>query len=52
MYNHSLIGGKHCYKHIPMGIDNPPETFKQKKDDLFHLFGFICGYIEYLFIYK
>ena len=33
-----------------MGIDNSPEMFQQKMNDLFHGFEFICAYIYDLLI--
>ena len=33
-----------------MGISNSPDIFKQNMNDLFHGFGFICAYIDYLLV--
>ena len=31
---------------LPMGIDNSPDIFQQKMNDLFHSFEFIFSYID------
>ena len=41
---------KYNYKPLPTGVDNSPETFQQKMNDLFHGFEFIRAYIDDLFI--
>ena len=33
--------GKYCYKLIPMKVNNSPEHFQQKMNDLFQIFDFI-----------
>ena len=33
-----------------MGVANSPETFQQKMNDLFHVFEFICAYIDDILI--
>ena len=42
--------GKYCYKRLPMGVADSPESFQQKMNDLFHGFRFICAYIYDLLI--
>ena len=41
---------KYCYKNLPMGVANSPEIFKQKMNDIFHGFEFICAYIYELLV--
>ena len=45
-----LLWGKYSYKRIPMGVDNSPDIFQQKMNDLSHGFESICAYIDELFI--
>ena len=33
--------GNNCYKRLTPVIDNPPDIFQQKMNDLFHGFEFI-----------
>ena len=40
-----LPWGKYHYKFLPTGIDNYPENFQQKMNDLFHGFWFIHAHI-------
>ena len=35
-----------------MGVDNPPDIFQQKMNDLFQLFDFIYVYIDNLLVLK
>ena len=42
--------GKYCYKRLPTRIANLPERFQQEMNDLFHLFGFFCVYIDDLLV--
>ena len=35
--------GKYSDKHLPMGVAKSPDTSKQKMNDLFHGFEFICA---------
>ena len=45
-----IHGGKYPYKCLPIRIDNSPEIFQQKIDDLFHGFEFIRAYIDEILI--
>ena len=36
-----LPWGKFWYKRLPMGVENSPDIFQQKMNDLFHGFEFI-----------
>ena len=40
-----LPWGKYCYKCLPMGVMNSPDTLQQKTNYLFHGFEFIRAYI-------
>ena len=42
--------GKYQYKRLPMAVDNSPDIFQQKMDDLFHGFEFIRSYTYDLLI--
>ena len=42
--------GKYRYKCLPMGVQNSPDIFQQKMNDLFHGFEFIRAYIDDLLI--
>ena len=42
--------GKYRYKHLPMGIGNPPESSQQKINGLFYRFELICAYMDDLLI--
>ena len=44
MYDHSSVG-KYRYTHLPMGVDNSPDIFQQKMNDLCRGFKFIYAYI-------
>ena len=39
---------KYCYKRLTMGVANSLDTFRQKINDLFCGFEFICPYIDEL----
>ena len=41
-----LPWGKYRYRSLPMGVVNSPKKFQQKMNDLFHVFEFICAYID------
>ena len=41
-----LPWGKHCYKHLPMGVANYPSNFQYNMNDLFHGFKYIRAYID------
>ena len=45
-----LPWGKYCYKHLPMGVSNSPDIFKQVMNDLFCGFKFICTYIDEILV--
>ena len=45
-----LLWRKYQYKRLPLGVDNLPDIFQQKVNDLFHRFYFIRAYIYNLFI--
>ena len=49
MYNYYPSGKYRC-KHLTIGIDNSPDIFQQNINDLFHGFGFIRAYTDYLSI--
>ena len=49
MYDHSPVE-KILLKCLPMGVDNHPEIFQQKMNDLFHVFKSMCAYIYNFFI--
>ena len=41
-----ILRGKYSYKRLPMGIENCPDIFRKKMNDLFYVFEFICAYID------
>ena len=41
---------KYCYKRLPIGVASSPDIFKQKNNDLFQGFEFICAYTDELLI--
>ena len=45
-----LPQGKYCCKRLPMGVDNSPDIFQQKINDIFNGFEFIPEYIDELLI--
>ena len=45
-----LPWGKYCYKCLPMGVDNSPDIFQHKMNDLFHGFELFHALIYDLFI--
>ena len=50
MYDNYTFG-EYCYKRPLTGIQNPPENFQQKMNDLFHGFEFICAYIDAILVF-
>ena len=46
LYTIILPWSKYCYKGLPLGVDNSPENFQRKMEDLFHVFEFIREYID------
>ena len=42
--------GKYCYKRLPMVVTNSPNIFRQKMNDLFNVFEFICVFIDDLWV--
>ena len=47
-----LLWVKYRYKRLTIGVDNSPELFQQKTNNLFHGFKFICAYIYDILILK
>ena len=45
-----LQWGKYRYRRLPMEVANFPDIFRQKMNDLFHVFEFIRSYIYELLI--
>ena len=45
-----LPWGKYCYKRLPIVVDNSPDIFQYKMNDLFHGSEFIRSYIDDLLI--
>ena len=45
-----LLWRKYCYKRLPIGVASSPDIFKQKNNDLFQGFEFICAYTDELLI--
>ena len=41
---------KYCYRRLPSRVANSSKKFKQKVNDIFHGFEFICAYIDEMFI--
>ena len=41
---------KYQYKRLPMGIENSPENFQQKMNNIFHVFEVIRAYIDDLLV--
>ena len=41
---------KYHYTCLPMGVNNSPYIFQQNLNNLFHIFYFICAYIDDLLI--
>ena len=50
MYDNSPWGGGYRYRRLPIVIDNSPDIFQQKMNDLFHEFEFIRACIDHLLI--
>ena len=46
----SLPWEKCCYKNLPIGVANSPDILQQKMNDLYHGFGFICAYIDNIWV--
>ena len=44
--------GGYRYKRLPMRIDDSPDIFQHKMNDIFHGFEFICAYMDDILILK